>query len=683
MPYLILTLAIGALYGNTLSHSFHYDDFPSILEKPWIRGLDKIPTFITNISIRPVVIFTFNLNYAISEFEVWSYHLFNILIHLAVVLLIYLFTKLMVNFLHRTQPSFPWTWKNVPFIASFIFAIHPLNTQAVTYISGRSSLLATVFFLATCILFFKGFPNNPQSKENFSLNPSTLKSTLYFFSAMVCLILGGLSKIIVITLPAILFLCHFYFYSEKTFRNWITTAYVPILLIAMPMAAFIAYRFFSKGGILPTGPTEFSASTYFLTQTFVIPFEYFWKMLFPINQSIEVHYPIISNWSTITNYIGLSVLGIFVAITFWVSSISRLAGFGLMWMFVTVLPTSSFVPLLDVAVEHRTYLPLIGFSIFFATTINGIIQIFKNSALKRNFAYGFCGFLGICMATLLVHRNSVWKDDVSLWTDARRKAPRLVRVYNNLGEAYDKLSRYPEAIEEFQAALKLDPNYVFALNNLGNIYGKMNYFSKAIPYFKKVISIKERYAPAHYNLARAYQSTNQNEKALIHYRKAIDIIPHFEQAIYNYALLAIQIKKPKIAVEYFYKFIELQPNNVRGYFGLGNAYAYSNQFDQAIQIFKKGIEIDPNYLLTYVNLATAQMQSGKIKEAISTYQQILNKNPGIAGVHKNLGLIYAQHQPNIQKAIYHFEKSLHLDPKQPEAPIIQNVLLEMKNQPKQ
>ncbi len=683
MPYLILTLGIGVLYGNTLSHSFHYDDFPSILEKPWIRGLDKIPTFITNYSIRPVVIFTYNLNYTLSEFEVWSYHLFNISIHLAVVLLIYLFTKLMIDFLHRAQPSFPWTWKNVPFIASIIFAIHPLNTQAVTYISGRSSLMATLFFLATCILFFKGFQNRPQSKKYCSLNPSKLKSTLYFISAMICLILGGLSKIIVITLPAILFLCHFYFYSGKTFRNWITTAYVPILLIAMPMATFIAYRLFSKGGILPTGPTEFSASTYFLTQTFVIPFEYFWKMLFPINQSIEVHYPIISDWSLLTSYIGLATLGIIVLIIFWLSSFSRLAGFGLAWMLITILPTSSFVPLLDVAVEHRTYLPLAGFSIFFATTIDGLIQLFKNSASKLKLAYGCCGIIGICMAALLVHRNAVWKDDVSLWTDAKSKAPNLVRVYNNLGEAYDKQNQYPEAIKEFQTALQMDPNYVFALNNLGNIYGKMKHYNKAIPYFQKVISIKERYAPAHYNLARAFQSTNQNDKALIHYRKAIDIIPHFEQAIYNYALLGIQMKKPEIGIEYFYKFIELQPNNVRGYFGLGNVYAYSNQFDQAIEIFKKGIEADPNYLLTYVNLATAQMQSGKIEDAIKTYQQILKKNPGIAGVHKNLGLIYAQHQPNIQKAIFHFEKSLDLDPQQPEAPIIQNVLLEMKNQPQQ
>ena len=82
LPYLLMTILVYLTYGNTLQHSFHFDDIPSILEKPWIRGLDKIPDFIFSYSQRPLVILSFNINYAISEFEEWSYHVFNILFQL-------------------------------------------------------------------------------------------------------------------------------------------------------------------------------------------------------------------------------------------------------------------------------------------------------------------------------------------------------------------------------------------------------------------------------------------------------------------------------------------------------------------------------------------------------------------------------------------------------------------------
>ena len=91
-PKLILITVIGLVYGNTFLNAFHFDDFPSILEKPWIRGLDKIPQFLFSFFQRPLVILSFNINYAISEFGVWSYHLFNIMFHVLATLLVYQLT---------------------------------------------------------------------------------------------------------------------------------------------------------------------------------------------------------------------------------------------------------------------------------------------------------------------------------------------------------------------------------------------------------------------------------------------------------------------------------------------------------------------------------------------------------------------------------------------------------------
>ena len=157
MQKLILATVIGLVYGNTFLNSFHFDDIPSILEKPWIRGLDKIPQFLFSFFQRPLVILSFNINFAISKFEVWSYHLFNIIFHIIATFLVYQLAKNILDCLKKfsSQSNFVF----FPFFSAMIFALHPLNTQSVTYISSRSSVLATIFYLAALILFFKGFKN--------------------------------------------------------------------------------------------------------------------------------------------------------------------------------------------------------------------------------------------------------------------------------------------------------------------------------------------------------------------------------------------------------------------------------------------------------------------------------------------------------------------------------------------
>jgi hypothetical protein len=184
-PKLFLSLLIVLVYANTLLSSFHFDDIPSILEKPWVRGLDKIPQFIFSFFQRPLVILSFNLNYAISEFEVWSYHVFNICFHIAASLLVFKFAQQIQIFLQDISSKknlhlFYW-----PYLTALVFALHPLSTQSVTYISSRSSILATIFYISALILFFKGF--SERKKHN---NPGRI----YFFSSALFFALGVLTK---------------------------------------------------------------------------------------------------------------------------------------------------------------------------------------------------------------------------------------------------------------------------------------------------------------------------------------------------------------------------------------------------------------------------------------------------------------------------------------------------------
>ncbi|QPJ61293.1 MAG: tetratricopeptide repeat protein [Candidatus Nitronauta litoralis] len=674
LPYIVLSLLVAVAYGNTLDHAFQYDDVNQILKKPWVRDTGKISEFLFNPAIRPVVILSFNLNYAISGFEVWSYHIFNILIHIGVVLMLYRLVLLSGKGSVRYGTISP-AFKRMAFFAAALFALHPLGTQAVTYISSRSSSLATLFYLITMELFFRGLLGMRESE-----NKLIGKSFLYFGGAATTLLLGVSSKLIIITIPAMIFLYHFYFFSGKSFMDWLKGQARLLLAIGIPFFSYIIYRMMTPEGILPTGKTYMTSDQYLLTQTQVIPFEYFKKMLFPINQSIDVDFPLATDWADWSNYGGIAVLIIFVLIILRTSRAHPWVAFGLAWMGITVLPTSSFVPLHDVAVEHRTYLPLIGFCMAAAGFLEiGIHRMRKVGPGKEIWLLRIAMLVLVLMAGLTVNRNPVWQSDVSLWADAKKKAPRFIRPYSNLGEAYDKLGKYEKAIAEFKAALELNPNYTFALNNLGNVYGKLKQFELAKGYFERVVKLDPNYAPAFYNLGRVQQVLRQIDDALHSYRRAFELKPHFEEALYNYSLLAIQAGQPDKAVEPLQKYIAYYPGNYQGYFGLGNAYLVLRRFDDAIAQFRKTGEIKPDYPLAFINLALAQLQSGKIDDAIVTYNNLLKKSPAIAGVHLNLGLIYSKHRPDNKKALFHFQESLRLDPGQPQAVIIQNAIEELKN----
>jgi protein O-mannosyl-transferase len=680
--YIALTLLVVLAYGNTLQHSFHFDDIPSILEKPWIRGFDKIPDFIFSYTQRPLVILSFNINYAISEFNEWSYHVFNITSHLLVVLLVYVLGKLILSHMSQRTESFQTNSNQIPLLAASIFAIHPLNTQAVTYISGRSSIMATIFYLAAIILFFKGLYK--VEKKGFE------EKYFYIGAAVILFGIGFLCKLIVISLPAILFLYHFYFISERNIKTWLKGQWKLILGMVGLFIVVILYKKIYGGGLLRASVVDITSWDYFRTQIGVIPFEYFRKLIFPFNHSIDSGFELIHHWKSPIAIGGIIFLGLFSILWVKLSEVKNqskkycLEAFGLIWIIITLSPTSSFVPLLDVTAEHRTYLPLVGFSLVlssilirFKIFIQKTIEVDKSHVYrsKKILVMPVIFILLILVSFLIgtIDRNKVWKDEVSLWTDAKNKAPFLIRPYNNLGEAYDKLGKYDLAIAEFEAALRLNPNYFFALSNLGNVYGKKKEYIQTIIYTKQALKQNPGYAPGHYNLAKALHMTGNPEKAMASYRSAVKYNPYFEEAFFNLGFLALEQKKFIEAVSNFKSFLKMRPRHSKGHFGLGIAYGMMGKNEEAREHYQNAVAYDPEFLSPYINLANLHMASGNSIEAKNLLKMVLLQKPNLAGVHKNLGLIFMQ-EKDINNASKHLKEYLRLMPLAPDAMAIKSFL---------
>ncbi|MBI5427146.1 MAG: tetratricopeptide repeat protein [Nitrospinae bacterium] len=695
LPPLILIAAVVLVYGNTLHGSFQFDDEAGFLRIPYVRSEDiwdvlknKIPQYIFSWNQRPLVILSYNINYAISEMNTWSYQVFNILMHVLVVLAVYALAGLSVRLATERESSLAaggsltMACKRpidrdsapLPFLAALIFALHPLNTQTVAYIASRSAAMATLFYLWALFLLFKGLET---------------KRPFWRFAcpgfALVFLACGALSKETVITFPALAFLFHFYFVSSKSFPRWFKENLKWFGGIGGVLAAGILVKM-SKGQLLQTSPTPYSAADYFLTQTFVVPFEYFWKMFFPINLGVDIPFPAIFNWGLPTNYLGILVLCGYTAVLALASRTRPWIGFGMAWALIAVLPESSFVPLLDLETEHRTYLPMAGFSVFFASLICLLARRLREkmpAVSARRFSletmcWGTVVLIALLFAAGTARRNLVWKDEVSLWADAVKKAPRSIRPYNNLGEAYDRLGRYDEALAGFKAALEIKPDYFFALNNIGNIYGKLGEPLKAIEYLKKAVAVRPDYPIANYNLAMAYQIVGERGKALAYYRKAAYLDSYFDKAFFNLAQLALEINLLDESIKNFVRYIELRPGDKRAHFQLGNAYLRGKQYDLALEQYKKSLEMDPNYPFPYINMGAIYMEAGRFDEAMPTYEKILARFSIWAGAHKNLGMIYYKNKHDRPRALHHFAESLRLEPTQPEAALLQTIIAALR-----
>ena len=467
-----------------------------------------------------------------------------------------------------------------------------------------------------------------------------------------------------------------------------------LLLLAIPLLAFVGYKQFVAGGLLSASSAQFSTATWFLTQTSVVPFEYFRKMLFPFNLNIDIDFPVLSDWLKFESWLGIVVLGLFILLWIRISNRSsepetlevekRCVGFGMAWILLTLLPTSSFIPLLDIVVEHRTYLPMVGFTFMFVGVFGyvraGCAEVFPSSSFPATKLVNSSVVLIMIFFSIgVMIRNGTWKDEVTLWSDAKMKSPNLIRPYNNVGEAYDKLGKYDEAIIEFESALKIDPNYFFGLNNLGNIYGKQRKLPEAIRYFERALEQKPDYSPAHYNIARAFHLTGKRQEAAESYRKAIKSNPYFEQAFYNLAYLAMELSEFDEAIQNFNKFLVMQPNHSKAHFGLGNGLMMKGQLDQALAEYQKVGELDSTFAIPYLNIANIQMQIKNIPAAIENFEKALNIDPSMPAVHLSLGMIYHQALRNKEKALTYLKESLRLAPNQRRAKSIHSLIQSLEN----
>ncbi len=349
------------VYSNTFYSSFHFDDNPAIVDNQAIRRVttDNLLTLLQG--TRPVVNYSLLLNYQIGGLNVVGWHSFNISLHAVNSFFVYLLILWTLR-LPALSARYGDRAARMALFGALLFAVHPVQTESVTYIISRTELLAAFFYLAAFLFFIKG--------------ATTRKFSHYIVSFSMSL-LAMKSKEWAVTLPAVLMLYDFLFLSDGKWRvvlgRW--SAY---LLVALPWI-FVAYTLstgkLAGAGFGITGQNDITPWTYLLT-SFNVLWTYIGVLFLPIKQNLDYEYSLaktLFEFPTLLSLIGHICV---VAISLWLYIRKRwtLIPFGAAWFYITLSPTQSFVPILDVIFEHRLYLPSIGFFIVFIAGVEGFMD---------------------------------------------------------------------------------------------------------------------------------------------------------------------------------------------------------------------------------------------------------------------------------------------------------------------
>lgn len=621
---LILIILISLIiYLNSQEASFHFDDKYTIVENPKIKRLGDLGSIISFNPSRPLLFMTFALNYHFGGLRTRGYHLVNIFLHILNGLLFFFIVTLSFKFFNSSGENFSIKSMRIALFSSLLFITHPVQTEAVTYIISRSSVLCTTFYLLSLLLFIRAW-RKPRESRRAGQGPSIF----YFLFSIFFFLLAMTTKEIAATFPLIVLLYEYFFISggdKKNFFHRLRRYYWPLFLFPLGFFLFRFY-FLEQGSGLPQAR---NISSHLLTETRVI-INYFRLLLFPVNLNVDPEFPISTSIFELSVILSLGTIILILTVAFKVLSDNKIISFGILWFFITLLPTSSIIPLDDVMAEHRLYLPSLGFYLLVSTLIHQLTMFGSQRLYSKKIGeIIIAALVGIVLLFSLgvIVRNTVYKDDYSLWNDTLKKSPRKARVINNFANALKDKGLPDQALIKYQEAIKYDPNYVLAQMNLGIAYLKKGMYDDAVRELSKAIALKSDYAQAYFNLGLARMNQGRYDEGLQAGRKAVEIEQHNADA--HNLLGALYYRKGIVdeAIVEFKKALENNFLHLQAINNLGVAYLAQGRLDEAIKEFKRALRVNERDVEAYNNLGVAYLKKGNKEEARLQFVRALKIKP--------------------------------------------------------
>ena len=575
--YILILLALVLIvYGMAFAHDFtNWDDDRNILNNPYIRDFNwqNIKYIFTHPFVGmfiPLTMLTYMFSCIIGGFNSVGYISFNILFHALNVILVY---KLMQLFFNKAY---------FPFLIAAIFAIHPMNIEGVSWLSARSNVIFSFFYLLALIKYVE-YTRSQQKK--------------YYWQVLGYFVLACFSKSAAVSLPILLIAIDFY--EKRAIKIKSQLNKVPFILISLVFGLLTVYFRVESKHLLNLdhlyNPID---KVFFIFYSFDF---YIVKMLVPINLSTFYIYPIKEMGSLPVSYY-LSPLLIVALIFFWYKAKKHrhVILFTLMAYFATIFLVLKFVPVGNQIVADRyAYLPCIF--LFF-----GIFKMIENQSIENKLyvQYSIFGVIGI-FAILSIVQNRVWQDSFTLYESMIADNPTVSLPFYNRALAWADVKEFEKAELDLNQAIKFDSHTSFwAYMNRGN----------------------------------SRKHLGNYKGALADYEYALKVSPDNALILYNLGTLKVEMNDYKGSINVLERYTCKEPSNAMGYNALGRAYALNMEFDKAIASFSRAIQINSHFTEAIYNRGLAYFNTKDFAKSVNDFNNILKTYPDDVYALYNRGL---------------------------------------------
>ena len=636
----LLLFLISLIYSNTFQSSWHFDDKPNIVNNYYLHLKNLHPnsllqTLFTNPRNpwdshdkmhRPVACLTFALNWYFGKDNVTGYHTVNIIIHILTAFILYI-TILNLFKSPNLKGKFNGSAHFVALLTAVLWAINPIQTQAVTYIVQRMAILAAMFYILGVCFFIQA-----------RLSDSLLNRIFFIAGCILSFLLAIGSKENAAMLPLALILVEFIFFqdlgSQKTRRMLLGISVITGLLVVLTGIFYFkkgdplfflkgyAYRPFSFTERLMTEPR---IVIYYLSQIF-----YSVPNRLSIEHDVIISTGLLKPWNTLP-----AILIVFMLAGTGFSLIKKrpIIAFAILFFFLNHIIESTILPL-ELMSEHRNYLPSLFLFFPVSVGIKWLIDYYREKQFSMYIIIvSFVTLLLIGLGIGTYMRNMVWATEISLWEDAMRKAPGSARPLTNLAWEIScgndaKPENYDIALKLYGKSLSLQKTRKLfrpiILNNMADIYFRKGNPQKAVDLLTRALDIDPVYTKGRYHLIQILITRGKWDEASKH----ADILVSRKNAYEGYlnikGFILLKQKKYDEAIKFIQKSLRLAPNFKTTLMYMGAALNLSGEYSRADWFLRRANNIPPESIMPLFCLIENSIKAGNVKNAERYTKRLLD-----------------------------------------------------------
>ncbi len=630
---LLILAAVWLVYGWSLNAPFIFDDHDSVLRNPTIRQLSAVgqvlhPPRYSPTAGRPLVNISLAINYQLGGLNPFGYHLLNVALHALCALLVW---AIVGRTLALPRFNFGRAGPVLAAIVGLIWAVHPLNSEAVIYITQRTELMMGLFYLATLYAALRywqaedcdirvphpraGVPDDPHGRhaavapEQIQASGKSVAKWGWLIAAALACAAGMMCKEVMVSAPlaVLLYQRTFMGASWKQMRN------------SWPLYVAVGAGWLVLLALNIGGPRSISAGfglnvpiiDWWLSQCRVL-LMYLKLVVWP--WPLLLHYkavylsgvlPVIVYSGAVLLLIGVAAVGLWRRWT---------VGFVAAWMLMILAPTSLVPIITEAAAERRMYLPLAAIA---ALLVVAGYQLLRRINLKLA-SVGAMGLLLVLVLALVnLHRLAMYRDPVLLWQDLIQHQPDNDVACNNLGAIWQDRGDQRKAREMFEQALQINPNFAMAHNNLGSLLADQGRYDQAIEQYRVALQNEPTLALAESNWGAALAKLGKPDEAIAHYDQALRLDPYNVDANYNMAVRLLHLGQTEQAIEHLQIVLRMKSDDVDANINMGMALVRLGHDEQAITYYQRAIAKDPQVTQAWVNLAQAYVNLDRMDDALA------------------------------------------------------------------